>query len=86
MTLVRPYPELARALASAGLPGSMSFRTQLHAHTKVVATIGPASEPVIGELIDAGLSVARINFSHGTPTTTAGACRRCAGRPRRARP
>jgi pyruvate kinase len=36
------------------------------AHTKVVATIGPASERRIGELIDAGMSVARINFSHGT--------------------
>ena len=35
------------------------------AQTKVVATIGPASEDRIGELIDAGLSVARINFSHG---------------------
>lgn len=33
--------------------------------TKVVATIGPASEGKIGELIDAGMSVARINFSHG---------------------
>lgn len=37
------------------------------ARTKVVATIGPASESRIGELIDAGLSVARINFSHGEP-------------------
>jgi pyruvate kinase len=36
------------------------------AHTKVVATIGPASEGLVGELIDAGMSVARINFSHGT--------------------
>jgi pyruvate kinase len=36
------------------------------AHTKVVATIGPASERRIGELIDAGMSVARINFSHGS--------------------
>lgn len=35
------------------------------AHTKVVATIGPASEGRVGELIDAGMSVARINFSHG---------------------
>ncbi len=34
--------------------------------TKVVATIGPASEDRVGELIDAGLSVARLNFSHGT--------------------
>jgi len=44
----------------------MSSRTQLSAQTKIVATLGPASEPVIGEMIDAGLSVARINFSHGT--------------------
>src|SRR5262245_11315182 len=35
-------------------------------HSKVVATIGPASESRIGDLIDAGMSVARINFSHGT--------------------
>ena len=34
--------------------------------TKIVATIGPASEERIGELIDAGMSVARINFSHGS--------------------
>jgi len=33
--------------------------------TKIVATIGPACEDRIGELIDAGMSVARINFSHG---------------------
>jgi pyruvate kinase len=36
------------------------------AGTKVVATIGPASEDRLGEMIDAGMSVARINFSHGT--------------------
>lgn len=34
--------------------------------TKIVATIGPASEDRIGELIDAGMGVARLNFSHGT--------------------
>ncbi len=36
--------------------------------TKIVATIGPASrEPAVLEaLIKAGLSVARLNFSHGT--------------------
>jgi pyruvate kinase len=33
--------------------------------TKIVATIGPASESRLPEMIDAGLSVARINFSHG---------------------
>ena len=36
------------------------------ARTKVVASIGPASERRIGELVDAGMSVARVNFSHGT--------------------
>src|SRR5262245_58290724 len=35
-------------------------------HTKVIATIGPASEGGVGDLIDAGMSVARINLSHGT--------------------
>jgi pyruvate kinase len=34
--------------------------------TKIVATIGPASAGRIGELVDAGLDVARVNFSHGT--------------------
>lgn len=37
------------------------------AATKIVATIGPASENRIPELIAAGISVARINFSHGVP-------------------
>lgn len=36
--------------------------------TKIVCTLGPSSATpqVIGSLLDAGLSVARINFSHGT--------------------
>ena len=35
--------------------------------TKLVCTIGPASEARVGELVEAGMDVARLNFSHGTP-------------------
>jgi pyruvate kinase len=40
----------------------------MHRLTKIVATLGPASdnEPVLRDLIYAGLDVARLNFSHGT--------------------
>jgi pyruvate kinase len=36
-------------------------------HTRLVCTIGPASVERIGELVSAGMDVARVNFSHGTP-------------------
>jgi len=37
-------------------------------HTKIVATIGPASDSpqVIRQMLRAGMNVARLNFSHGT--------------------
>jgi pyruvate kinase len=50
----------------------MSIVTELdllkHRRTKIVATIGPASSSpaVIAELIEAGVNVFRVNFSHGT--------------------
>jgi pyruvate kinase len=55
--------------------------------TKLVCTIGPTSARRIAELVDAGMDVARLNFSHGTSTgraTAATAVRQAAsvaGRP-----
>jgi pyruvate kinase len=39
----------------------------MHRQTKIIATLGPsvASEEGVGSLIDAGMDVARLNFSHG---------------------
>src|SRR5882757_7309972 len=46
--------------------------------TKIVATIGPASESpdMLVRLIRAGMNVARLNFSHGSPSEHAQAIRR----------
>jgi pyruvate kinase len=46
----------------------MPLRTPPDNRTKIVATIGPASSApdVLGQLIDAGVDVFRLNFSHGT--------------------
>ena len=34
--------------------------------TKIVGTIGPASEHMLEDLFEAGLNVCRINYSHGS--------------------
>jgi pyruvate kinase len=54
------------------------------ARTRVVATLGPASrdEATIAALLDAGVDVVRLNFSHGTHAehaATIAAVRRGAG-------
>ncbi|MFC6726321.1 pyruvate kinase, partial [Halobium palmae] len=38
-------------------------------NAKIVCTLGPASDDrgTIRDLVDAGMSVARLNASHGTP-------------------
>jgi len=46
------------------------------ARTKLVCTIGPATIDRIDELVAAGMDVARVNFSHGTPERHALAARR----------
>src|SRR5438876_5440684 len=37
--------------------------------TRIVATLGPATDPpeVLNAILQAGVDVARINFSHGSP-------------------
>src|SRR5205823_10240249 len=47
----------------AHLIGSLRMRK-----AKIICTMGPASreEPALGKLVEAGMDVARLNFSHGT--------------------
>jgi pyruvate kinase len=49
------------------------MQSQVLPLTKIIATVGPASaDPeVLGRLIESGVSIVRLNFSHGTPETHA---------------
>src|SRR6185369_3555706 len=42
----------------------------MNRRTKIVATLGPATDKpgVLEAILAAGVDVARVNFSHGTPT------------------
>ncbi len=68
--LVRPGPGAANcpAAQSCGILGRMPER-----RAKVVCTVGPAvADPErVVELVQAGMDVARMNFSHGTPESHA---------------
>lgn len=55
-------------------------------HTKIIATLGPASdtETVLDDLIASGVDVVRLNFSHGTHETHGAAVARVRAAARRA--
>ncbi|GJQ09558.1 hypothetical protein GpartN1_g1349.t1 [Galdieria partita] len=48
-----------------GLPASV-INLEKPRRTGIICTIGPKTLPRIGELLDAGMNVMRLNFSHGT--------------------
>jgi pyruvate kinase len=51
-----------------GIATETRQRKAIFRHTKIIATLGPAtdSEKVMGRLMDAGVDLVRLNFSHGT--------------------
>ena len=68
MTIPRTGPERAIAQGASAPIEDVVFRRTHVPRTKIVGTLGPASNSadVIRSLVEAGLDVARINFSHGT--------------------
>jgi pyruvate kinase len=67
--MMAPEREMKGRDAGSGLGRAAQARVALPAHkTKIVATIGPASDPpaMLERLLRAGLTVARLNFSHGS--------------------
>src|SRR5436853_193257 len=60
------------SLSHAGARGFSVFPTtkesRMHRRTRIVATLGPATDRpgVLEKMLEAGLDVARINFSHGS--------------------
>ena len=70
--MVGEFASLGRADGAAGrtLRSTVAI---VHRRTKIIATLGPASqsEEAVSRLVAAGMDVARLNFSHGTHDTHA---------------
>ncbi len=68
ITISRTGPERAATVAIEQDPAATPFVRRHVPRTKIVGTLGPSSSSADGirNLIEAGLDVARINFSHGT--------------------
>ncbi len=68
MTISRTGPEGAASPAADSDSMTTPFKRAHIPRTKIVGTLGPSSNTAesIRALVDAGLDVARINFSHGT--------------------
>ena len=51
-----------------GLPAEVRERKTIFRHTKIIATLGPAtdSEQIMKKLIDVGIDLVRLNFSHSS--------------------
>jgi pyruvate kinase len=74
-----PIPHISQPDNVAARAMGLRMTSALPAHkTKIVATIGPASESpeMLARLIRAGMNVARLNFSHGNPSKHAEVIRR----------
>ncbi len=68
VTIPRTGPERAASAAVESASPERTFERRQYTRTKIVGTLGPSSNTPDGirSLIEAGLDVARINFSHGT--------------------
>jgi len=70
--------QVPRVLQPATPYKDRSVTPKVNRRTKIVATIGPGSEsePMLAKLIDAGVNVFRLNFSHGSAEHHAEVARR----------
>ena len=68
ISIPRTGPEEANRPMADTTTWSVSNKRRIFPRTKIVGTLGPSSNTpdTIRELIQSGLDVARINFSHGT--------------------